>query len=89
MAPRSPPVSDVALNLALALVAASTAPLLLLDSDLTVIAASTSFCKAFLLDSVAAPGTRAGRAGSGRMECAAVFRPAQSHRLGLCRNRRL
>ena len=65
MAPRSPPISDVSLNLALALVAASAVPLLLLDSDLTVIAASTSFCKAFLLNSVAAPGTPLAALGSG------------------------
>jgi two-component sensor histidine kinase len=38
---------DVALNLALAMVASSTAPLLLLDGDLKVIAASASFCRAF------------------------------------------
>jgi two-component sensor histidine kinase len=38
---------DVALSLTLAIVAASPAPLLLLDGELTVIAASTSFCDAF------------------------------------------
>jgi hypothetical protein len=40
----------VALNLALAVVASSTAPLLLLDGDLTLIAASKSFCRAFQID---------------------------------------
>ncbi len=39
-----------ALNLALAVVAASNTPLLLLDGDLTVIAASASFCHAFQID---------------------------------------
>ena len=63
MAPRSPPVSDVSLNLAL--VAASAVPLLLLDSDLTVIAASTSFCKAFGVDSVSTPGTALSALGGG------------------------
>jgi two-component sensor histidine kinase len=38
---------DVALSLTLAVVTASPAPLLLLDGQLTVIAASTSFCEAF------------------------------------------
>ena len=45
MAPQSP--STVTLNLALAVIASSVAPLLLLDRDLMVVAASTSFCKAF------------------------------------------
>jgi two-component sensor histidine kinase len=38
---------DVALSLTLAVVIASPAPLLLLDGELTVIAASTSFCDVF------------------------------------------
>ncbi|MDO1559638.1 sensor histidine kinase [Brevundimonas sp. 2R-24] len=38
---------DASLNLSLALVAASSAPLLLLDGDLTLIAASRSFCESF------------------------------------------
>lgn len=41
---------DVALNLALAVVTASDAPALLLDRDLTIIAVSTSFCRAFGLE---------------------------------------
>ena len=39
MAPQSPPDPTVALNLALAVVASSVAPLLLLDKDLMVVAA--------------------------------------------------
>jgi two-component sensor histidine kinase len=50
MAPRPPAHSDAALNLALAVVASSTAPLLLLNGDLTVIAASKSFCQAFQIE---------------------------------------
>jgi PAS domain S-box-containing protein len=38
---------DVALSLTLAVVTSSPAPLLLLDGQLTVLAASTSFCEAF------------------------------------------
>src|SRR5690606_7800196 len=41
---------DVALNLALAVITASDAPALLLDQNFTIIAASTSFCRAFALD---------------------------------------
>lgn len=47
MAPQTPVPPAVALNLALAVVVSSNAPLLLLDSSLTVIAASESFCRAF------------------------------------------
>ena len=49
----SPPSNlhpDAAHNLALAMVTSSEAPLLLLDGDLTVIAASTSFCRSFRID---------------------------------------
>lgn len=49
-APRTPIPPAVALNLALAVVASSNAPVLLLDSSLTVIAASKSFCRAFQID---------------------------------------
>jgi two-component system, sensor histidine kinase PdtaS len=41
---------DVAHNLALAILTSSNAPALLLDENLTVIAASTSFYRAFALD---------------------------------------
>jgi two-component sensor histidine kinase len=41
---------DAALGLALAMVASSTAPIVLLDGDLSVIGISTSFCDAFQID---------------------------------------
>jgi two-component sensor histidine kinase len=41
---------EVALSLALALVASSNAPVLLLDGALTIVAASASFCHAFQID---------------------------------------
>ena len=53
MAPHPLADPDVALNLALAVVDSSTAPLLLLDGDLTLIAASKSFCSAFAIDPAA------------------------------------
>jgi two-component sensor histidine kinase len=44
------PDADGALSLALAIVASSDAPLLLLDDRLNVVSASTSFCRAFQID---------------------------------------
>jgi len=57
MASRSPLHPDAAENLALAMVAHSEAPLLLLDGDLMVVAASASFCRSFQID----PATVANR----------------------------
>jgi len=51
MIPHKPPV--LALDLAMAVIAYSTTPLVLLDADLNVIAASLSFCRAFQLDPAA------------------------------------
>src|SRR5258708_820052 len=57
MAPHTLAPPAVALNLALALIESSNAPVLLLDSNLTVLAASKSFCRAFRIE----PGQVAGR----------------------------
>ena len=57
MAPHAPVPPAVALNLALAVVASSKAPVLLLDGSLAVIAASKSFCRVFQIQ----PGQAAGR----------------------------
>src|SRR5664279_5375187 len=58
MSARPPPLHSIgSLNLAMAVVASSSAPLLLLDGDLTVIGASQSFCRAFGID----PDTVAGK----------------------------
>ncbi len=62
MASPTPTHPEVALNLALAVVASSTAPVLLLDGDLKVIGASNSFCSAFQID----PATVRGRKRYGR-----------------------
>jgi two-component sensor histidine kinase len=43
-------VPDIALNLAFAVIESSNTPLLLLDGDLSVIAASISFCTTFQID---------------------------------------
>ncbi len=65
MAPQPTTLSDVALNLALAVVASSTAPLLLLNQDLTVAAASKSFCNAFQIDPAKVIGLHLRMLGSG------------------------
>ncbi len=65
MAPHQPAHPDVALNLALAVVASSTAPLLLLGEDLTLIAASKSFCRAFQVDPASVRGAPLRGLGSG------------------------
>ena len=56
---------DLALNLALAVIANSTAPLLLLTGELTVIAASASFCHAFQLDPATIPNRPIRELGAG------------------------
>jgi two-component sensor histidine kinase len=56
MTARPPARPEVALTLAMALVASSDVPLLLLDGDLVVIAASASFCAAFHIDPASVAG---------------------------------
>jgi two-component system, sensor histidine kinase PdtaS len=56
---------EAATNLALAVIASSTAPLLLLDGDCTVIAASETFCRAFQLELANVVGRAVGKLGSG------------------------
>jgi two-component sensor histidine kinase len=56
---------DADLSLAMAVVAASSAPLVLLDEQMAVIAASTSFFRTFGIDPKTAPGRRLRDLGSG------------------------
>lgn len=65
MAPHAPPNPDIALNLALAVIASSDAPLLLLDDALTVVAASRSFCRIFQIDPAMVPGHPLSELGAG------------------------
>uniref|UniRef100_B0T8X2 histidine kinase n=1 Tax=Caulobacter sp. (strain K31) TaxID=366602 RepID=B0T8X2_CAUSK len=65
MAAQDPPYPDPSLSLALAVVASSTAPLLLLDGDLTVVAASDSFCRSFHIPPDAAKGVEVFQLGKG------------------------
>jgi two-component system, sensor histidine kinase PdtaS len=62
----TPPV--IADALALALVAASDAPILLLGGDLTVVAASASFCQAFQIDPRAIEGASLFSLGAGEWD---------------------
>ena len=56
---------DVGLSLAHAIVSSSDAPLLLLDSELKIIAASDAFCAAFDLDYSSVLGTKISALGNG------------------------
>jgi two-component sensor histidine kinase len=103
MAPQPPSSPDVGLNLALAVVAHSTAPLLLLNEDLSLVAASTSFCRAFGIDPAAIAGQSLRLLGEGEwdvpqlnalLEATASGQAAvDSYEIDLCRkgqaNRRL
>ena len=52
------PVPDISMSLALSLINASVAPVLLLDGELEVVAASQSFLEDFDIDPNAIPGCR-------------------------------
>jgi two-component sensor histidine kinase len=54
-----------ALSLMLAVIASSDAPLVLLDGELKVVAASASFCRAFQIDPASVPGNRFSALGQG------------------------
>ena len=58
----------VANSLALALIASSEAPVLLLDGDLTVVAASASFSRNFQIDPAAIPGRSMFQLGDGEWD---------------------
>lgn len=64
----STPGEDAALSLTLAVVASSTAPLLLLDGDLKVVAASASFCRAFGIEPADPPGRAVFALGAGEWD---------------------
>jgi two-component sensor histidine kinase len=73
MAPHPTTHSDVGLSLALAVVASSTAPLLLLDGDLRLIAASKSFCEAFQINPCSVAGRFLRELGSGEWDRAQLM----------------
>ena len=61
----APLLSEAADSLALAVIASSNAPVLLLDGDLAVIAASRSFCAAFDIDPAGIAGRQLAELGAG------------------------
>jgi two-component sensor histidine kinase len=63
---RIQPPEATALSLMLAVIASSAAPLLLLDGELKIVAASASFCRDFQIEPASVPGNRF--AGLGRGE---------------------
>src|ERR1700735_2140204 len=71
---RTPVVAPVSVtpnlgdSLALAMIASSDAPLLLLDGGLSVIAASRSFCHAFHIDLASAAGSAVFALGAGEWD---------------------
>jgi hypothetical protein len=104
MAPHSFAHGDLSLNLALAVIASSTAPLLLLNGeDLTLIAASKSFCAAFQIDPATATGLALSKLGAGEWDLpqlnsllratASGYAQVDGYEIDLCRegqeNRRL
>ena len=68
VSPPPAPHDEAALSLALAVVAASDAPLLLLDGKLVVVAASTSFCRAFQIDPAQVAGRKIFALGNGEWD---------------------
>src|SRR5271165_1787648 len=64
--PQTQPMEEVANHLALALISSSMAPVVLLDGNLTVVAASASFLRAFKIDGAGLAGKQL--AGIGRGE---------------------
>jgi two-component sensor histidine kinase len=68
MAPQPASPTDIGLNLALAVIASSTAPLLLLNGDLSLVAASKSFCRAFGIDPAAVADKPLRRLGAGEWD---------------------
>lgn len=61
-------VPDIQLDLALSLVAASVAPVLLLDGELQVVAASQSFLEQFDVDPDTLPGCHLADLGGGELD---------------------
>jgi two-component sensor histidine kinase len=68
MAAHLPLLPDAANSLALAVVASSNSPVLLLDGEMKVVAASASFCRAFKIDPADAPGREIFVLGSGEWD---------------------
>jgi len=96
MVPHSSTPPDVSVNLALAVIDSSTTPVLLLDGDdLTLVAASRSFCSAFKIDPATVPGIALRELGAGEWDLpqlasllratAAGYAQIDGYEIDLCR----
>ncbi|PZN94868.1 MAG: histidine kinase [Hyphomicrobiales bacterium] len=68
MAHQPSPTVQLALDLALAVISSSDTPLLMLDGDLAIVAASRSFCRAFQINPSNATGRQMAHLGSGEWD---------------------
>lgn len=68
-----PPGATEPLSLAMAVVGSSTAPLLLLDGELNVLAASASFCRSFDIDPASVDGQGLAELGNGEWGVPRLF----------------
>ncbi|MCP8885395.1 ATP-binding protein [Devosia sp. XJ19-1] len=68
MATDTPVLPDASASLMLAIVITSTMPIILLDRELRIVAASTSFCSAFDVDAAAIPGHLQSELGGGEWD---------------------
>ena len=68
MATDTPVLPDASASLMLAIVITSTMPIILLDRELRIVAASTSFCSAFDVDAAAIPGRLLSELGNGEWD---------------------
>lgn len=62
------PIAEAADGLAMAMVASSHSPILLLDGDLRIVAASASFCRTFRIDALDVAGRPLSELGGGEWE---------------------
>lgn len=97
MSAQSSAAGDTSLSLALAVIASSTAPLLLIDgNDLKIIAASASFCRAFQIDPATVAGLSLRQLGAGEWDVPQVtsllratatgYAQVDSYETDLCRD---
>jgi PAS domain-containing protein len=69
-------------HLAMAIIGSSLEPLLLLNPDLTIVTASTSFCRAFDIEPASIAGRMVTALGAGEWNVPQLEVAAQSHRFG-------
>src|SRR5271154_1487955 len=70
----------------LAVIASSNEPLLFLAGDLTIIAASASFCRTFQIDPASVPGRQLSALGAGEWAMPRLISPLEAPKLGLTKS---